>query len=161
MLNHYGKGVTEDDIVKHAVDRGLCDVKSNPFDSGGTNPTRMSQILNDFGVAANTDSLAPDELANHLERGHLAIAAVNCGRLWDDTRFEDGGRLNHAVTVIGFARDSRSGRLEGFYINDSGGGDPNDSGRFIEIDQWVKMSTPRTFKWHTLVVTDSPRPFPS
>jgi hypothetical protein len=62
--------------------------------------------------------------------GHGVMLEVNAGVLWNDPNYYDHGAANHAISVIGVARDPDTGDVLGMYINDSGTGD---SGRFVDV----------------------------
>jgi hypothetical protein len=64
---------------------------------------------------------------------------VNAGVLWNQPNAVENGQANHAVTVIGVARDQKTGDVAGFYVNDSGRpGHLEDAGRFISSEVMEK-----------------------
>jgi hypothetical protein len=72
-------------------------------------------------------------------QGHGVIIAVNAGVLWNQPNAVENGQANHAVTVIGVARDQKTGDVAGFYVNDSGRpGHLEDAGRFISSEVMEK-----------------------
>lgn len=124
VLNQFGVGVSENDVVHHAVDNHLCDVDpSNPENSGGTSADWECKVLADYGVPAHVENNGQlEDLARNLENGSGVIAEVNAGVLWNDAGSFDDGSANHAITVTGVVRDEATGKIEGFYVNDSGDG---------------------------------------
>lgn len=133
VLRQFGADVREDDVVRFAVEKGLCDVNQDPNQSGGTSPYYQAMILKELGVPAHVESLdSVERLADCVEHGHGVIIEVNAGVLWNDARAYDHGQPNHAIVVTGVSRDPSTGEIQGFYINDSGRGFAEDSGRFID-----------------------------
>jgi Peptidase_C39 like family len=148
ILRQFGIEVTEADIVAHAITRGLCTLEDNPRMSGRTTLLDHVQILSDFGIPAHYETSGSlEDLASRLEQGRGVILALDCGVLWDNADFYDG-RANHAVTAIGVARHPETREIQGFYVNDSGTGQP---GRFVDAatmnEAWREMGG-------THVVTD-------
>jgi hypothetical protein len=132
VLRQLGVDVSENDVVSFAVDAGLCGVTSNPSDSGGSSPLAQAMILKTYGVPAHVETLDSFErLADCVEHGHGVIIGVNAGVLWDDPNAYENGQANHAVVVTGVAREPQTSEIQGFFINDSGRGLTEDSGRFI------------------------------
>lgn len=139
VLRQFGLDVTEADVVRHAVENGLCQTDGSPAARGGTTLEQQARLLGDFGVPAHTEQATSlEDLASHLEEGRGVIIAVNAGVLWDDGNYYEAGRPNHAALPIGAARDPLSGRLQGFYLNDSGSGE---AARFVDAatmaDAWL------------------------
>jgi hypothetical protein len=152
VLDQFGLGLTEADIVRHATRcRELHVVAGQPDRSGWSLPTEQARILCDYGVPAAAEQDQPiDRLADAVQRGHGVIAAVNSGVLWSDVRFLGDGQANHGVTITGVARDPYDGALEGFYINDSGTGH---SAQFVSAHL---MTTAFVRTGGFCVVTDRP-----
>jgi hypothetical protein len=133
VLRQFGFDVTEADVVRYAAENGLCNVTGDASQCGGTTFADQAQVLTDFGVPAHVKfAESSEDLAHWVESGHGVIIGVNAGILWDDAAAYDSGQANHAIVVTGLARDSTSGELLGFFVNDSGRGYSDDSGRFIE-----------------------------
>lgn len=133
VLRQFGIEASEADVVRHAIESGLCHTGgSDPGEMGGTTVRDQARVLTDFGVPAS-DGFARslDELATDVEAGRGVIIEVNAGVLWNDANYYGFGEPNHAIVVTGVARDPETGRVLGAYINDSGRGDPEDSGRFL------------------------------
>lgn len=148
IIRQFGIEVTEADVVAYAIAHGLCNIESDPAMRGGTTVAEQARILADFGVPAHYETgRSLEDLADSVQQGRGMLLAVDCGVLWDDATYYDG-RANHAVTAIGVARDPQTGQIQGFYLNDTGTGEP---GRFVDAatmaEAWVEMGG-------TCVVTD-------
>jgi hypothetical protein len=123
VLRRFGLDVSESDVVRHAVDNGLCVTGDDPRTAGGTTLEWQAQVLRDFGVPAHVDVAdSLEELATCVEERRGAIINVNAGVLWNDAAYWDFGYANHAVTITAFDRDPDSGLITGFYVDDSGTG---------------------------------------
>ena len=124
VLNQFGIGLTEADVVAHATQcRELHVVAGHPEESGWTLPADQVAILADYGISAYwAGDQSAEQLADAVQGGHGVIAAVNAGVLWCDPSVLGHGQANHVVTITGVARDPYDGALQGFYINDSGNG---------------------------------------
>lgn len=130
VLRGFGIPVTEADVVRHAVENGECAISDDPAKSGGTTPRMWVRLLGDYGVPAHVERMRSlEQLASRIEQGRGVIIGANAGVLWDDATSYEGGRVNHAVQVIGVSRDPTNGSIQGFYINDSG---PGVGGRFVD-----------------------------
>jgi hypothetical protein len=157
VLRQFGVDVTEAEVVRHAVEDGLCNVTDSPQSCGGTTVSSQAQILSDGGVPAHavTDATLGD-LSGWVAEGRGVIIEVNAGELWNDVSAYENGYANHAVVVTGEALDPQSGAVLGYYVNDSGRGFPGDSGRFVSVDlmekAWVDAGG-------TAVVSDAVRAF--
>lgn len=165
ILNQFGKNVTENEIVHHARDNDLC--TNNRFLEwlapelcGGTTPENQAHVLKDYGVPARVkDGASIDDLARFVEDGRGVIIEINAETVWEVNEQDDDsdGRANHAVVVTGLARDPVSGKVQGFYINDSGSGK---SGQFVNVktmqQAWSQATGP--YGGGCCVVTNSARP---
>ncbi|KAF5053990.1 MAG: hypothetical protein KA967_00990 [Methanoculleus sp.] len=124
ILNLLGIHLSEDDIVRYAVDHGLCHIDLDPRQSGGTTLEQQTELLNDLGVPAHWEvGLSMEQLAEYVEQGHYMIAEVNAGVLFDEVQGigDDPEQSNHAIVITGVARDLQTGSIVGFYVNDTGG----------------------------------------
>jgi hypothetical protein len=131
VLRKAGVKVSENDIVDHAVNNGQCYVCDDPAKSGGTSPEQQAQILSDYGVPAHVESSGTvDKLASQVQEGRGIILEANAGELWNDARYYGDGGYNHAITVTGMDHDKATGKITGFYINDSGTGQ---AGRLVDV----------------------------
>lgn len=131
VLGQHGIRVSEDDVVQHAVEHGLCAVSHDPPSAGGSSLDSQVWLLSDFGVVARWDALTSLRgLATQVEERRGVIAHVNAGVLWDMPQFFGDGNANHAITVTGVARDPSTKNVDGFFVNDSGrwGG----AGKFVD-----------------------------
>lgn len=134
VLKQFGVQTSEAEVVRHAIEHGLCSTDGGDVTQmGGTTMRDQAQILTDFGVPASEASgRSLDDLALTIESGRGVIIEVNAGVLWDNPAHYDFGDANHAITVTGVARDPETGTVLGAFVNDSGRGLPEDSGRFID-----------------------------
>jgi hypothetical protein len=115
-------------LVKWAEQRGKINI------NGGTAISDQKVILKNHGVEMEVkDHANLQQLTQFVEEGRGVIINVNSGKLWDIPRQNVDNTTNHAVAVIGVARDIHSNEVKGFIINDSGTGD---RGRFVS---WQKM----------------------
>ncbi len=159
VLNQFGKDVSENDVVRHAIETGRCRVSDRPGECGGTSVSDQAHLLTDAGVPAHPEVGAGfNDLARWVAEGRGVIVEVNAGVLWNDANAYDQGQVNHAITLTGAAVDPNSGELLGFYVNDSGRALPGDSGLFVSLDRMQQM-------WQDpgglAVVTDTVKAFPS
>lgn len=134
-----GVRTNEDELVKFALEHGLCSYNpfGSPADWGGTRPAQQEAILECYGVESSI--YGPDEasgslegVANAIEGGHAVLMNLNAGYLWDRPDCVDSGQMNHAVTVTGTVRNS-SGELVALTICDSGRGLMEDSCRAVPV----------------------------
>ncbi len=72
------------------------------------------------------------ELDRTLKKGRVAIASVDAGILWNDPHFLGGG---HSILVTGAEVNRLTGRVVGYYINDSGSQPPMGD-RLVSADQF-------------------------
>jgi len=138
VANEFGNNVSEEQAVRYATDNGLCGSE------GGTNPDSREQILDGLGVDSTRVPVNTlEDIAQPIENGQGEIIRVNAGELWNDPGAYDQGNYNHAVQVTGVVRDSTSGQIEGFYVNDSGL--PNDagSGQFVSAQRMQDAAFPQ------------------
>jgi hypothetical protein len=157
ILQQFGVEVSEDDVVRHASDNWECSTQGDPKFLGETTIEQQRQVLADYGVFAQVETVESlENLASFVEHGHGVIAEVNAGVLWDDPQSYSTGLQNHAIVITGDARDPETGKLLGFYINDSGRGD---SGRFVDVDTMkLAWNAPTGSEPGYCVVTDAVLP---
>lgn len=158
VLNQFGKEVSENDVVRHAIETGRCFIGDNPAECGGTTLSDQAQLLCDAGVPAHPEQGAGyEDLARWVGEGRGVILEVNAGVLWNDANAYDHGQANHAVVLTGAAVSPDTGELLGFYLNDSGRALPGDSGHFVPLDRMHDL-------WQApgglAVVTDGVKAFP-
>ena len=65
------------------------------------------------------------DLFEAVSTGRMVIVGVDCERLWNDAQYRNGG---HSVAITGAELDRKTGKLLGYYINDTG---MNQGGRFV------------------------------
>ena len=140
VLREFGREATEAAVVKYAIENWLCNVEGAPHLLGGTSEMSQARILSDLGVPAHYErARSLEDLAAAREQGHGVIVELDCAALWDNADYYDGW-ANHAVTVIGVARDPGTWQIRGFYVNDTGTGE---AGRFVDVDTmdkaWAQM----------------------
>lgn len=158
VLNQFGKDVSENDVVRHAIENGRCYIVEQTSDCGRTSMEHQAQLLSDAGVPAHPEVHADfNDLSRWVAEGRGVIVEVNAGVLWNDANSYDQGQANHAIVLTGSAVDPASGELLGFYVNDSGRALPGDSGLFVSLDRMQQM-------WQDpgglAVVTDTVKTFP-
>lgn len=144
-----GIPTAEEQVVNHVNAirgslKGNPASSGNPFMNGGMVPDDISRVLSDFGLANDVyedrsglvggirkmfgakDSMDLDTVATAVEDGKGVILGVNAsllnGRYGDIT-------ANHAISVVGTARDLTTHEVVGFYINDTGHPDAAKDGR--------------------------------
>lgn len=133
------EGVSEESMIRYAVDHGLCNYGFGvePADAGGTTALQQRRLLEDHGVDARIYlgghmSGSTEQLAARFEGGCTGIINLNAGYLWNDPDSVGDGTANHAVTMTGTVRDPESGELLGITVCDSGNPNPC---RFISVEQ--------------------------
>ncbi len=162
ILNRFGKNITENEIVHCAIKNELGDFKpeTSPRYKGGTIPEELAKILKVNGVPAQVkDGASIDDLARFVEDRRGIIIAVNSATLWDQMYDSSDGDADHAIIVTGLKRTRDTGKILGFYINDSGDIPPK-SGRFVSADKMQEMWTQSTgrFGYGNCVITDNSVP---
>ncbi len=159
VLNQHGINVTENDVVKFADQNNLCynDKGQDAALLGGTLPEQQRQILDRYGISSQVKNGSIESLAQDVRQGKSVIIEVNADQFWKTNDPYDAGIADHAVVVTGVEYDTQTGRLNGFYVNDSGDGL---SGKFIDAetmqDAWLNAKG--AFGHGTCVVTDAARP---
>jgi hypothetical protein len=134
----------------------LCVTDSSPENNGGTSLPGQQALLEKLGIPAHVETnLNMEQLAQKVEQGKGVITGVNADELWGQnphTSINLLPRPDHAVSVIGTARNPETKELKGFFINDSGNNAGNiGSGRFVSSAEML-------FSWQNhgtgCVVTD-------
>lgn len=126
-----GVSESENSIVKNATQWGLCSR------SGGTNASfsQLSEILSRYGIETERSStLTPEGLAKVVENGHGTIISVDSSILWNEPSMKIFPSVDHAITVTSVARNPSSGKIEGFFVCDSGRCMSSDASRFVDIN---------------------------
>jgi hypothetical protein len=152
VLNQFGIRVSENDVVRHAVDHGQCRLSDHPLKAGGIYAFTVPELLADYGIPSHLDyGDSLEDLAAEVEQDRGVIIGVNAGLLGDDGDITGFGGRDHAVTVVDVVRDAMTYEIRGFKINDSGTG---------TFDQYVDADT-MTLAWldtgGELVTTDITR----
>lgn len=125
---------TENRLIREAQNKGLA------IENGNTLPAYAGELLTSRGVLIakhyysqeTKSSVIDSDLDSVLKRGHLAIVAVDAGVLWNDKKYLNGG---HVVLVTGVSVLPLSGKVMGYYINDSGVS-PASRGRLVSAAQF-------------------------
>nr|WP_317351353.1 hypothetical protein [uncultured Agathobacter sp.] len=141
---------TESTVLNYAVENGLCDLNSDPNLMGGTTTKDIVSLVDGMKnpednihteVYEYDKALNVDELANRLsEPGTCAIVGVDSAVLWEQNTELSGSGYganeipsDHWITVESPKYDE-NGKLLGFNIVDSGGGET-----FVDRDGFEKM----------------------
>lgn len=119
---------TEGEALNCAIAAGLC------RDHGGTNSKDRQALLLQFGLESDRMEATIKNIADCVEAGRGVIISVHAAILW-----HRGISGSHAVTVTSVQR-SMDGRIEGFYICDSGSG-RDDRARFYRADHLEEAFT--------------------
>ena len=134
-LKLFGRDVSENDVVRLALETRQYSVTNNPFTSGGTG--------------------APERVALHVERGEGVFLGLNAGVLWNDARAYDNGQSNHAVAAIATLRDTNTGQLIGFRIVETTSADG--AGQFVDAQTAQAALVNASGGTGTILVTDVSR----
>jgi hypothetical protein len=144
VLIQFGINVSEADVVKFAVENGICayDVKMAPEQRGGTGTQAIVEVLHHYGVEAHGEyGGGLEQLALNIAAGRGVIIGIESAVIWPEGErpgFRPTGKADHAITVTGVQLDQATGKPLGFYINDSGAGQFN---RFVSAEMmeraWV------------------------
>jgi hypothetical protein len=141
ILLQFGVHVTEADVVKFAVEHGICayDVSKPPENRGGTGTQAIIEVLHHYGVEAHGEyGGSLEQLATNIATGRGVIIGIESAVIWPEGEqpgFRPTGKADHAITVTGVSIEQSTGKILGFYINDSGAGN---FGRFISADLMEK-----------------------
>ena len=155
-LKLFGRDVSENDVVRLALETRQCSVTNNPFTSGGTRAPERVALLEAFGLPAHWEkAVSLEQVALHVERGEGVILGLNTGVLWNDARAYDNGQSNHAVAAIATLRDTNTGQLIGFRINDTASADG--AGQFVDAQTAQAALVNASGGTGTIVVTDVSR----
>ncbi len=150
-LRRIGIDVTEDDVTKYAIEKGLCafnaygDVCSN----GGTWAELRQQIMRGFGVESDVcyswSNGSLENIAAAIDRGEGVVISVNSDLLYGNDMgcVPQAGQFlsNHCVAVTGIAREAGTGEIKGVFIADSGRGKPEDACRYLTTEEFHEAYT--------------------
>lgn len=117
-----GSKLTEDEMIAHALARGLADNKPGTDEHGGSSGTRGQRILEEFGIPAERmPSQGPATLGTikqAIAERRGVVAFVDPKDIWPGM-IKSGC---HAVVVTGVELDE-DGNVTAVFINDTGRGD--------------------------------------
>lgn len=152
ILNEFGVGVTEDQLVAEATARGI-------YQPGGTSADDVGKLLESHGLPVNRfDHANVFNLSNELAQGHKVIVGVDSKDLWESQNgiiheildFFGLAKADHAVIVSGIdTTDPDNIRVN---ITDPGTGDVAKS---YPIEQFLDAWKGSDF---TMVSTAVPSP---
>jgi len=103
ILNEFGKGVTENQLVEEAKESGI-------YQGQGTSPEDVGKLLESHGLPVNRyDNANVFNLSNELAQGHKVIVGVDSADLWESHNgilheifdFFGLAKADHAVIVSG------------------------------------------------------------
>lgn len=119
-----GKNVTEEELLKHALARKLCeDAPQKPLAHGGSNGENARQLLGDYGVPTErmpADGPATlDDVKQAVAEGRGVIAFVDPHEISPSLY---PSSCCHAVVVTGVEVD-KDGRVTAVFISDTGAGE--------------------------------------
>lgn len=123
----------EDQLYERAVKDGFfggdaSDPKQRK--TGGTPPQHIGDLL-PMPVVKHY-AADPQQLFAAVKRGKTVIVTSDAGRLWNDKNFFNGG---HIILVTGAEVESATGKLLGYYVNDTATSPPQ-AARFITAKQF-------------------------
>ena len=140
ILTLAGIPTTEEEVVQYvnrisaSLNSGLIVSQLRPELNGGLIPSEIGRVLKDFGLDndvypgrvgscsfisqlfGSPPPLDLDRVAESVENGKGVILCVNCEALNNI----GCGDANHAISVVGTARNPDTHEVMGFYINDTG-----------------------------------------
>jgi hypothetical protein len=118
VLNMAGIKATEEELVGYCSKNSLCASGEEADENGGTIPGQRQQILSHYGVSSELQEQTVENIAGAVSSGKGVIISVDVEELWQTTQTG-----HHAVTVTSVTKDKNGGIL-GFWVTDSGSGDP-------------------------------------
>lgn len=120
---------TEDALQREANAKGYHDQE------WGTLPEHTASLLADRGfLVTRTESAGVARLDSAVKTGRPVIVAVDARQLWDQPAQDV---ISHAVVVTGALVEPSTGRLLGYYVNDSAA--PPAGARFISAKTFGEM----------------------
>jgi hypothetical protein len=122
--------------IKHSVEGGddMIDIgkRSGEYEPcGGTGD--VAKIMSKAGIPAKTTQKPSlEQIAGALDEGKAVVVGYDARPVWqpDETKWTDTSTLGHAVRVTAVERNP-DGTVRGFYINDSGSGEP---GKYVPAE---------------------------
>lgn len=108
ILNEFGVGVTEDQLVAEATARGI-------YQGGGTSPEDVGKLLESHGLPVNRyDNANVFNLSNELAQGHKVIVGVDSADLWES----QNSTLHEIFDFLGFAKADHAVIVSGIDTTD-------------------------------------------
>lgn len=156
-----GKEVTEPEVLAYAMENGLCIPDDPKFNGGGTTIGNQIALLEHFGFPSHCEfsqeTATPERLAQMIEGGHGVLLGVNSGVLQDREWkvYSSDGEIvaGHAVCLTGTVY-SVDGTLQGFYLCDSSGQNPDAGRTFVPMEKFKACYS--NLKNSFAVITDAP-----
>ncbi|MFI5363212.1 MAG: hypothetical protein ACHQ49_14695 [Elusimicrobiota bacterium] len=116
----------EDELYARAVKLGYLSGSSAESDRRENNGIFAQYDGDLLDMPIRKQYAASDaDLFEAVSTGRMIIVGVDCERLWNDAQYRNGG---HAVVITGAELELKTGKLLGYYINDTG---MNQGGRFV------------------------------
>jgi hypothetical protein len=148
VLKSRGVAVKIEDLATEGRDKGyfVDYAQTDGSRAGGTSWSHLDSLITDHGVKAESVSQATQsQLDAAVKKTGDAIVYVFPKGFWADPKI--GDRETHAVYITGAEQDT-SGKIRGYYINDTGTGE---AARYISAADFYKVWT------KNLVIIDAPR----
>ena len=130
-----GENFSENDVVRHAAENGLCRTNSSdPADLGGTTVEALRVLQQDAGVhPVSLRDCDLDDLARCVDSGDGVLAAVKAAEYWPSVGIYESESArsaalaqrgtDHVVWVTGVSRNPGTSAVTGFFVNDTGRAD--------------------------------------
>lgn len=120
---------TEEALQREANAKGYHDQE------WGTLPEHYGSLLMDRGfLVARADAAGLERLDAAVKTGRPVIVSVDARRLWDQPSQDV---ISHAIIITGALSDPSTGKLLGYYVNDSA--EPPAGARFITAKTFGEM----------------------
>ncbi len=146
LLKIAGQDVSEADVVKRAIVNKWCDTtSSNPTLRGGAFRDQQQAMLKSYGVATEVfHGNDMEKLGQLVKEGKGVIMAVNAEQLWVADLppiVRKLLNLDHVVNLTGVVYAADTGKVQGFYIADSGRGLVSDQARYLTAKELDAIGT--------------------
>lgn len=146
LLKIAGQDVSEADVVKRAIVNKWCDTtSSDPSMRGGAFRDQQQAMLKSYGVATEVfHGNDMEKLGQLVKEGKGVIMAVNAQQLWGADLppiVRKLLNLNHVVNLTGVVYAADTGKVQGFYIADSGRGVISDQARYLTVKELDAIGT--------------------
>lgn len=139
LLTQAQTPTTEAQVVQLAINNNwaVTNPSATDYQRGGSNYVQQQAILGSYGLRNQLLAGYNEQaVANLVRSGRGVILALNAGKLWGDSAYNDNGGTNHVVTITGAVYGESDGAIKGFYIADSGRQLVSDMTRFVSIDDF-------------------------